>query len=316
MKKWIAVMLALILLLSIGALPAQAAKGKKDEPEASAVQEAQTEPTETALQEAQTEQTETSVQETQTEQTETTEPELQTEPTETAEPELQTEPTESEEQAKPAAPIEAVLVAPELVKKPLYDSRSPAASALAADTVTIDADTFTVTAASGTEMTVTVPFGAYCITQDVSQQLDMYMRLYSDISAALKYYVSNGIHMDILDVCTGASTYIAESDDTLAGLVGDLNALDGAKSRKIADYMSKQWYAGTSAVLKTVGENQYIAFDLSKDYGFVVYNHFTNGKLIEIYTFCESGAQGMKRLESMIEELTFGPAEAAPEASK
>ena len=30
MKKWIAVMLALILLLSIGALPAQAAKGKKD----------------------------------------------------------------------------------------------------------------------------------------------------------------------------------------------------------------------------------------------------------------------------------------------
>lgn len=208
--------------------------------------------------------------------------------------------------------IDAVVVAPDLEKKPLYDNRGPASASLTTDTVTIDEENgvFTVVTASGTEMSVIVPFGAYCITQDVFQQLEIYLSLYNDVSAALKFYISNGIHMDIFDFYTGTSTYVAESDDTLAALVGDMNTLNEASAKRIADYMTKNWYKGHPATIKTVGENQYIAFDLAKDYGFVVYNHFTNGKLIEVYTFCTDGTEGMERLESMIEELTFRTADA------
>lgn len=217
-----------------------------------------------------------------------------------------------EDETKLPAIIDAAVVAPDLEKKPIYDNRAPASASLTTDTVTIDEENgvFTVVTASGTRMSVTVPFGAYCITQDVFQQLEIYLSLYSDVSAALKYYISNGIHMDIFDFYSGTSTYIAESDDTLAALVGDMNTLDEASAKRIADYMSKNWYAGYPAAIKTVGENQYIAFDLAKDYGFVVYNHFTNGKLIEVYTFCNDGAEGMERLESMIEDLTFSTADA------
>lgn len=258
MKKWISAMLALLLIVSIGVLPAQAAKEKQ------------------------------TVQKTQTQQ---------------------------EKQTTLPAPIDSALVCPAFEKKPLYDSHGSASVTLTTDDVTIDADSgeVTVVTASGTEMSATVPFGAYCITQDVHQQLEIYMSLYSDVSSALKYYISNGIHMDIFDFCAGTSIYISESDDTLAALVGELNTPEEGDGKQIANYLSENWYGGRKAVLKTLGGNQYIAFDLSKEYGFVVYIHFTNGKLIEVYTFCEDGAKGMERVEAMLESLTFGPVETPEE---
>lgn len=218
---------------------------------------------------------------------------------------------ETEEKNQKRAVLESALVAPELEKKPVYDNRGSASAALTSDSVTIDEENgvFTVETAAGTQMSVTVPFGAYCITQDVFQQLDIYMSLYNDVGAALKYYISHGIHMDIFDFYTGSSTYVAESDDPLADLIGEMNALNEAQLKPIANYMSKNWYGGCPAVTKTVGGNCYIAFDLSGDYGFVVYNHITNGKLIEVYTFCETGTEGMALMDSMIEQLSFGPVE-------
>ena len=131
----------------------------------------------------------------------------------------------------------------------------------------------------------------------------------SDVGAALKYYVGNGIHMDIFDFYTGSSTYISESEDPLAGLIGEINPLDETKLKSVADYMSKNWYGESAAVTKTVGGNCYIAFDMTEDYGFVVYNHITNGKLIEVYTYCDNGAEGIALMDSMIEGLRFGTAE-------
>lgn len=218
---------------------------------------------------------------------------------------------ETEEKARKSPVLESALVAPELEKKPVYDNRGAASAALTGDTVTFDAEngTFEVVTAAGTQMAVTVPFGAYCVTQDVFQQLEIYMSLYSDVGAALKYYVGNGIHMDIFDFYTGTSTYISESEDPLAGLIGEMNPLDEAKLKSVADYMSKNWYGESAAVTKTVGGNCYIAFDMTEDYGFVVYNHITNGKLIEVYTYCDNGAEGMTLMDSMIEGLRFGTAE-------
>lgn len=218
---------------------------------------------------------------------------------------------ETEEKARKSPVLESALVAPELEKKPVYANRGAASAALTGDTVTFDAEngTFEVVTAAGTQMTVTVPFGAYCVTQDVFQQLEIYMSLYSDVGAALKYYVGNGIHMDIFDFYTGTSTYISESEDPLAGLIGEMNPLDEAKLKSVVDYMSKNWYGESAAVTKTVGGNCYIAFDMTEDYGFVVYNHITNGKLIEVYTYCDNGAEGMTLMDSMIEGLRFGPAE-------
>lgn len=218
---------------------------------------------------------------------------------------------ETEEKARKSAVLESALVAPELEKKPVYDSRVAASAALTGDTVTYDAEkeAFDVITAAGTQMSVSVPFGAYCITQDVFQQLDIYMRLYSDVGAALKYYVGNGIHVDIFDFYTESSTYIAESEDPLAGLIGEINPLDETKLKSVADYMSKNWYGESPAVTKTVGGNCYVAFDMTEDYGFVVYNHITNGKLIEVYTYCDDGTEGMALMDSMIEGLRFGSAE-------
>ena len=211
--------------------------------------------------------------------------------------------------------LDTAVVAPEIGKKPISSSREPASASQTADTVTIDQDNgvFTVVTAAGTELSLTVPFGAYCITQDVYQQLDIYMSLFDDVGAALKNYSSSGIHMDIYDYCTGVSTYVAESGNALAALTGDLNSRKGASVRQIADYLSENWYGGCPAVVKTVGGNKYAAFDLSKDYGFVVYNHFTNGKLIQVYTFCDSGAQGTKRVEAVLANLTFSAAEPTAE---
>ena len=151
---------------------------------------------------------------------------------------------ETEEKARKSPVLESALVAPELEKKPVYDNRGAASAALTGDAVTFDAEngTFEVVTAAGTQMTVSVPFGAYCITQDVFQQLDIYMSLYSDVGAALKYYVGNGIHMDIFDFYTGSSTYISESEDPLASLIGEMNPLDETKLKSVADYMSNGMY--------------------------------------------------------------------------
>ena len=210
------------------------------------------------------------------------------------------------------AVIDAAVAAPALEKKSLSNDRTPASARLTSDTVTIDGSDFRVVTASGTDLQLTAPDGTYCITQDVYQQLDIYMSLYDDVGAALKNYSSSGIHMDIYDYCTGVSTYVAESGNALAALTGDLNSRKGASVRQIADYLSENWYGGCPAV-KTVGGNKYAAFDLSKDYGFVVYNHFTNGKLIQVYTFCDSGAQGTKRVEAVLANLTFSAAEPTAE---
>ena len=135
--------------------------------------------------------------------------------------------------------LDTAVVAPEIGKKPI-SSREPASASQTADTVTIDQDNgvFTVVTAAGTELSLTVPFGAYCITQDVYQQLEIYMDLYSDISTAVQNYSNNGIHMDIFDYCAGVSTYVAESGNTLAALVGDMNTLEDASVKQIADYLS------------------------------------------------------------------------------
>ena len=209
---------------------------------------------------------------------------------------------------------EAALIAPEFEKKPLSNDRSPASARLTDDTVTIDARVFRVVTGSGTELLLTAPSGTYCVTQDVYQQLEIYMSLYGDVGAALKNYISRGIHMDIYDYCAGVSTYVAESDNTLAAMAGDMNTLKDTSVRQIADYLSKNWYGGCPAMVKTVGENKYAAFDLSKDYGFVVYHHFANGKLIQVYTFCDSGVKGIKRVEAVLAGLTFSAAEPAAEA--
>lgn len=218
---------------------------------------------------------------------------------------------ETEEKAQKNAVLESALVAPKLEKKPVYSSRGSASAALTGDTVTFDEENgaFDVVTGAGTRMAATVPFGAYCITQDVFQQLDIYMSLYSDVGAALKYYIGNGIHMDIFDFYTGSSTYVSESEDPLASLIGEINPLDETKLKSVANYMSKNWYGECPAVTKTVGGNCYVAFDMTEDYGFVVYNHITNGKLIEVYTYCDNGTEGMTLMDSMIEGLSFGPAE-------
>lgn len=219
--------------------------------------------------------------------------------------------TDAAKEEKTRAVIDAAVVAPNLEKKPLYDNRAPASPGLTTDTVTIDEDTgvCTVVTASGTELSLTVPFGSCCVTQDVQQQLEIYMSLFGDISSALKYYISNGIHMDVFDYYTGTSTYIAESDDTLSALIGEINTLNSASTRQLASYLSDTWYGGAAAVTKTVGGNKYIAFDLTDDYGFVVFNHITNGKLIEIYSFCDNGPKGIQSVGTLLAELTFSPAE-------
>lgn len=218
----------------------------------------------------------------------------------------------SSEAGEPAAVLDSRLTFEDLKKKPIYDNRAPSSSNLTSDKVAIDEENgvYTVVTASGTQMTVTVPFGSCCITQDVFQQLEIYLNLYSDVSSALKFYISRGIHMDIFDIYSGNSTYVKESDDSLALLVGELNAMDESSLGYVADYISKHWYDGRTVELKTVGQNRYLAVDLAEDHGYVCYCHMTNGKLIEIYTFCETGDAGREQLESAIEALTFGPVEA------
>lgn len=215
--------------------------------------------------------------------------------------------TAREEKTQKTAVLDSALVSPAPEKKPMYEGRGSASGAVSSDSVTIDAESreVGVVTAAGTQLYLTVPVGACCVTQDVYRQLDQYMSLYADVGAALKFYITNGIHMDIYDLYTGTSTCVAELDDPLADQVGEMNGLKDSQLKPIMNYMSKNWYGGCPAVIKTAGENTYIAFDLSAEYGFVVYNHITNGKLIEVYTFCESGAGGMSQLESMIEGLRF-----------
>lgn len=200
-------------------------------------------------------------------------------------------------------------------KKSIYTDRGAAVTPSSTDSVVIDKDSgvFTVVTAAGTQMSITVPFGAYCITQDIYQQLEIYMSLFPDVSGALKNYVDNRIHMDIYDFYTGQSVYITESDDTFAAMMGDLSKLNTPARRQVADYMSKYWYGNYPAKLKTVGKNTYVAFDLSEDCGFVIYNTIVNGRLIEVYLSCDSGKAGMEELEKMIGSLTFGQSVAAEE---
>ena len=75
---------------------------------------------------------------------------------------------ETEEKEHKSPVLESALVAPELEKKPVYDHCGAASAALTGDTVTFDAENgaFNVVTAAGTQMTISVPFGAYCIPND------------------------------------------------------------------------------------------------------------------------------------------------------
>lgn len=214
----------------------------------------------------------------------------------------------SSEAGESTAVLNSRLSFEDLKKKPIYDNRAPSSSNLTGDKVTIDEENgiYSVVTASGTQMTLAVPFGACCITQDVYQQLDVYLNLFTDVSSALKFYISRGIHMDIYDFYAGNSTYIKESDDSLALFVSDLNAIEEDSIGYVTDYISKHWYDGHAVELKTVGQNRYLVVDLAESYGYVCYNHMTNGKLIEIFTFCDNGEAGMEQVEAVIETLTFG----------
>lgn len=228
------------------------------------------------------------------------------EPTEEAETEKnENNKTAGKEDAKDAS---VIAKRADVEKKSIYADRDSPVTPVTTDTVTIDGENsvFTVVTASGTELSVTVPFGAYCITQDIYQQLDIYLSLYADVGASLKNYVTNGIHMDLYNFYTGQSVYVAESDDTFAAMMGDLKKLDTAARKQVAEYMSKYWYGNYPAKIKTVGRTPYIAFDLAEDCGFVVYNTIVGGKLIEVYTICDSGKAGMEEIDRMISGLTFG----------
>lgn len=184
------------------------------------------------------------------------------------------------------------------------------------DIVTIDTENgvFTVVTAAGTRLSVTLPFGVYCITQDIVQQLDVYLSLYADVGAALNTYASQGIHMDLYDFCTGQSVYVAESGDIFAAITGNLSRLNLTDRKQVAAYLSRNRFGNYPSQFKRVGENIYIAFDLAQDCGFVVYDTIVGGRLIEVYTVCENGREGMERIDRMISSLTFG--QQSPEAGE
>lgn len=228
------------------------------------------------------------------------------------------------EKDKPAAATEAaeetqaavIPVLPDIGKRSVRADRDAVRTPQNPDTVTIDEEkgVFSVITASGTELSVTVPFGVYCITQDVAQQLDVYLNLYADVGAALKTYLDQGIHMDLYDFYAGKSVYICELENPFAAVTGDLNKLSLTNRKQAGDYLSEHRFGNYSAQLKRVGKNAYIAFDLAQDCGFVVYDTIVGGKLIEIYTFCDKGRDGMVQIEKMISTLTIGqPAPAAGE---
>lgn len=216
------------------------------------------------------------------------------------------------ETAKPgksnAKDASSIAMRTDVEKKSVYADREALRAPMTADTVTIDKENgiFTVVTASGIELSVTVPFGVYCITQDIVQQLDTYLNLYADVGAALENYADQGIHMDLYDFYTGQSVYICESGNTFAAMTGDLNKLNITDRKQVAEYLSKYRFGDYPAQLKRVGQNAYIAFDLAQDCGFVVYDTIVGGKLIEVYTICDKGRDGMEQIERMISSLTFG----------
>lgn len=213
----------------------------------------------------------------------------------------------AEKKGKKETILPAVVVASDLAKNSLKDSRSPVDDTLTTDDVSFDEaeGTVTVDTASGISMQLSIPFGYCCITQDLEQQLDVYLNLYTDVASAVKHYITNGIHMDVYDYYSERSVYISEEADSLAALTGEMNTLTDEQIQKTAEYMSANWYGGASPILKTIGENRYIGFDLSKDEGFVVYNHITGGRLFEAYTHTAKGSDGIKLLDSVLETLTF-----------
>ena len=239
-----------------------------------------------------------------------------TEQTETAESEaVVTESTEAttDDHAVEAANPEAkdassIALRLDVEKKAVCpDGKAPAPS-MTDDIVTIDTENgvFTVDTASGTRLSVTPPFGVYCITQDITQQLDAYLSLYADVGAALNTYVSHGIHMDLYDFCTGQSVYVAESGDIFASITGNLSRLNLTDRKQVAAYLSRNRFGNYPSQFKRMGENIYIAFDLAQECGFVVYDTIVGGRLIEVYTVCDNGREGMERIDQAISSLTFG----------
>lgn len=201
-------------------------------------------------------------------------------------------------------------------KKAVCPDGKALAPSMTDDIVTIDTvnGVFTVVTAAGTRLSVTLPFGVYCITQDIVQQLDVYLSLYADVGAALNTYASQGIHMDLYDFCTGQSVYVAESGDIFAAITGNLSRLNLTDRKQVAAYLSGNRFGNYPSQFKRVGGNIYIAFDLAQDCGFVVYDTIVGGRLIEVYTVCESGREGMERIDRMISSLTFG--QQSPEAGE
>lgn len=157
------------------------------------------------------------------------------------------------------------------------------------DEVIIDSENSVYTVNTDTiSMRVEVPFGFVCITQDISQQLDLYLALYTDAGTALDNYISHGVHLNLYDLLSGLDVNLFVSDNSLAQLVGDLCEVPEAFAQQVFSYVAQNWYDGVSCTLETVGGRPYFLVDARKEYGFISYITFVGGRETDVICYADA----------------------------
>jgi len=220
------------------------------------------------------------------------------------------EPVEIED---PAAAAEETESSPLFERAPAigHFSANRASLPTTTDRVTIDDENgiYQVVTASGTEMTLEVPFGYIVLTQDLMKQLNLYYMLFDNPKDAVKYAIERGIHLRIVDMNTWNEINVYEEDDDLADLVGDMNDLDDASMKVVENFIASNYFPGYTAKTHKVGNNTFVVIDLVEDYGCLVYMNFTNGKAIELVSFGDSAKDITASVDTAIEGLTLKAAE-------
>ncbi len=152
------------------------------------------------------------------------------------------------------------------------------------DVVTITEDGRYEVQADGLNMNMYPPFGWMCLTQDISQQLELFTLVYNDPLAAATDMVEKNSHFVLINSGVTRGMEIYTYSDALSKIIVNSNDLSVSDETLILDTLQSVSYTGYDAEAMTLGGNRYYKFtDPSGQ--IACYETYVNSMMIQCVCF-------------------------------
>ena len=157
------------------------------------------------------------------------------------------------------------------------------------DVVTYSDGVYTI---STSEITVNVypPFGWYCLTQDLSQQLDLYTAIFKDPTGVVQHMIEGNTHALMLDSSWNYNCELRIYQDSISALVGDSSSLSSVDESIILNHIKENCFSDcTDATADTYGSSRFYKFVFAGGTS-VLYETYVNSVCIDFFIYADDNS--------------------------